>query len=127
MKPDVHRRRDAHESFAVHSPKLINTRSETLAHHLPAHTPLWIGRHTGEAHCPPAPPAIDGIQNAHYFLGRFRLRDRKEIFGVFAFLAKVDQEHLGFAVYEAWPKDSIHRRRSRSLYHLAKARHVGTA
>lgn len=73
--------------FAVHRPKLINSRCEALTHHLPAHTPFWIGRHTGEAHCPPAPPAIDGIQNAHHFLGRFRLGDRKEIFGVLTFLA----------------------------------------
>lgn len=51
----------------------------------------------------PAPPAIDGIQNAHHLLGRFRLRDRKEIFGVIALLAKVDQEQFGLAVFKAWP------------------------
>lgn len=74
--------------FTVNRPKLINARRETLAHHLPAHSPIRIGRYTGQTHRAPAPLSIDSIQNAHHFRCRFRLRDRKEIFfGVLAFLA----------------------------------------
>jgi len=62
-------------SLTINRPKLINARREALTHHLPAHPPVWISRHTRETHRPPTPPAIDGIQNAHHFLGRFRLRD----------------------------------------------------
>ena len=103
-------------SFAVDRPKLINPRRKALAHHLPTHPPFRVGRHTGQAHRSSAPSAIDGVQNTHDLLRGNWLRYRKEVFGVLAFLAQVDQEYLGFAVPEprtVHPIHGVHR----SLYH----------
>lgn len=44
--------------FAVHRPQLINTRREALTQHLATHSPVRIGRHTRQAHRPPAPSPI---------------------------------------------------------------------
>ena len=65
--------RDAHASLAVHRPKLINSRREALAHHLPAHSPIRIGWHARQAQCPPTPSLIDGIQHTHDLFSGDRL------------------------------------------------------
>ena len=51
----------------------------------PDASPGRIGRNTRQAHSTSTPSPIDGIENTHHFLGGYRLRDRKQIFGVLAF------------------------------------------
>ncbi len=96
-------------SLAVNRPKLINPRRKTLTHHFSAHPPVRIHRHARQTHRPPTPPPIYSVQHAHHFLGCFGLRDRKKVIRVFAFLAKVKQEHLGLAVFETGPENSVYR------------------
>lgn len=89
--------------LAVHRPQIINPRREALAHYFPAHAPCRINRHTGQAHRPPSPPAVYRVQHTHELFARRWLSRRKQVIRNFIPLAKIKQQHLGFAVAKTLP------------------------
>jgi hypothetical protein len=66
-------------------------------HHLLTHSPIWIGRHTGQAQCP------------LLLLSGDRLRDRGKVFGALAFLTEGDEENFSFAVFKNQVGNAIRR------------------
>lgn len=81
-------------STARHLPQLIKLGGVALAHHLPSHSPIRIGRYAGRSKRPPAPAAIDLIKDGHHLRSLGWLRYGEEIVGVLTRLAKVQQHHF---------------------------------
>lgn len=48
------------------SPQLIQPRGVTLAHQIPAHAPVRMGRYACRTQCSPAPAVVDLVQHGHH-------------------------------------------------------------
>ena len=66
-------------------------------HHLLTHSPIWIGRHSGQAQCP------------LLLLSGDQLRDRGKVFGTLAFFTQGDEENFSFAVCKNQVGNAVRR------------------